>query len=114
MSSVTWSNQRAHEVISETLLSKEFNCRTKDHKLDGIRQLLSLQSYFSYYISINDNIHQMRLDGIYPRNFSQMIPIEFKSCPSYMKHTIVASQFSWPLSDYRFEKKLKPQKHIFF
>ena len=24
-----------------------------------------------------------------------------------MKHTIVASRFSWPLSDYRFEKKWK-------
>ena len=53
MSSVTWSNQSAHQVISEKLLSKEFHCRTKDHKLYGIRLLLSLQSYFSHYISIN-------------------------------------------------------------
>ena len=46
MSSVPWSNQRAHQVIDEKLLPKEFHCRTKDHKLDGIRRLLSLQSYF--------------------------------------------------------------------
>ena len=45
MSSVPWSNRRAHQVISEKLLSKECHCRTKDHKLDGIRRLLSLQSY---------------------------------------------------------------------
>ena len=44
MSSMPWSNQRAHEVIGEKLLSKEFHCRTKDHKLDGIGRLLSLQS----------------------------------------------------------------------
>ena len=25
-------NQRAHQVISEKLLSKEFHCRTTDHK----------------------------------------------------------------------------------
>ena len=43
MSSVPWSNQRAHEVINEKLLSKEFHCVTKDHKLDRIRRLLSLQ-----------------------------------------------------------------------
>ena len=47
MSSVSWSNQRAHYVIRENLLSKEFHCRTKDHKLDAIRRLLSLQSYFA-------------------------------------------------------------------
>ena len=33
MISVPWSNQRAHQVISEKLLSKKFYCRTKDHKL---------------------------------------------------------------------------------
>ena len=46
ISSVPSSNQRAHKVISEKLLYKELHCRTKDHKLDGIRRLLSLQSYF--------------------------------------------------------------------
>ena len=46
MSSVPWSNQRAHSVISKKLLSKEFHWRMKDHMLDGIRQLLSLQSCF--------------------------------------------------------------------
>ena len=29
---VLGSNQRAHQVISEKLLSKEFHCRTTDHK----------------------------------------------------------------------------------
>ena len=46
MSFVPSSNQHAHQAIDEKLLSKEFHCRTKDHKLDGIRRLLSLQSYF--------------------------------------------------------------------
>ena len=46
MSSKPWSNLCAHQVISEKLLSKEFHWRTKDHKVDRIRQLLSLQSYF--------------------------------------------------------------------
>ena len=32
MISVPWSNQRAHQVISEKLLSKEFQGRTTDHK----------------------------------------------------------------------------------
>ena len=32
MISVRWSNQRAHQVISEKLLSKEFHCRTTDLK----------------------------------------------------------------------------------
>ena len=32
MASVPWSNQRAHQVIGEKLLSKEFHCRTKDQK----------------------------------------------------------------------------------
>ena len=32
MISVPWSNQRVHQVISEKLLSKEFHCRTTDHK----------------------------------------------------------------------------------
>ena len=32
MISVPWSNQRAYQVISEKLLSKEFHCRTTDHK----------------------------------------------------------------------------------
>ena len=32
MLSVPWSNQRAHQVISEKLLSKEFHCGTTDHK----------------------------------------------------------------------------------
>ena len=32
MISVPWSNQRAHQVISEKLLSKEFHCETTDHK----------------------------------------------------------------------------------
>ena len=27
-----WSNQRAHQAISEKLLSKEFHCGTTDHK----------------------------------------------------------------------------------
>ena len=56
MSSVPWSNQRTHEVISEKLLSKEFHCKTKDHKLDGVRRLLSLQSYFlpSILVSMKD------------------------------------------------------------
>ena len=31
MSSVPWSNQRAHQVISENLLSKEFHCMTANH-----------------------------------------------------------------------------------
>ena len=31
MISVPWSNQRAHQVISEKLLSKEFHGRTTDH-----------------------------------------------------------------------------------
>ena len=29
---VPWSNQRAHQVIGEKLLSKEFHCLTTDHK----------------------------------------------------------------------------------
>ena len=33
MSSVPSSNQRAHKVINEKSLSKEFHCRTKDHKV---------------------------------------------------------------------------------
>ena len=41
MSSMPWSNQRAHQVINEKLLYKEVHYRTKDHKLDGIRRLLS-------------------------------------------------------------------------
>ena len=53
MSSVPWSNQRAHLVISEKLLSKEFHCRTKDHKLDGIKRLLNLQSYFPSIILVS-------------------------------------------------------------
>ena len=32
MISVPWSNQRAHEVFGEKLFSKEFHCRTTDHK----------------------------------------------------------------------------------
>ena len=32
MISVIWSNQRAHQVISEKLLSKEFHFMTTDHK----------------------------------------------------------------------------------
>ena len=32
MISVPWSNQRAHQVISEKILSKEFHNRTTDHK----------------------------------------------------------------------------------
>ena len=32
MISVPSSNQRAHQVISEKLLSKEFHCGTKEHK----------------------------------------------------------------------------------
>ena len=32
MISVPWSNQRANQVISEKLLSKEFHCRTTDQK----------------------------------------------------------------------------------
>ena len=32
MISVPWSNQRAHQIISEKLLYKEFHCRTTDHK----------------------------------------------------------------------------------
>ena len=32
MTSVPWSDQRAHQVIGEKLLSKEFHCRTTDHK----------------------------------------------------------------------------------
>ena len=32
MISVPWSNQRPHQVIDEKLLSKEFHCRTTDHK----------------------------------------------------------------------------------
>ena len=32
MISMPWSNQRAHQVINEKLLSKEFHCRTTDHK----------------------------------------------------------------------------------
>ena len=34
ISSLPWSNQCAHQVISEKFLSKEFHCGTKDHKLD--------------------------------------------------------------------------------
>ena len=30
--SVPWSNQPAHQVISEKLLSNEIHCETKDHK----------------------------------------------------------------------------------
>ena len=33
-------------LASEKLLSKEFHCRIKGHKLDGIRRLLSIESYF--------------------------------------------------------------------
>ena len=32
MISVAWSNQRAHQVISEKLLSKEFHCGTTDDR----------------------------------------------------------------------------------
>ena len=32
MISVPWSNQRAHQVIREKLLSKELQCGTTDHK----------------------------------------------------------------------------------
>ena len=32
MISVPWSNQLADQVISEKILSKEFLCRTTDHK----------------------------------------------------------------------------------
>ena len=32
MISVPWSNQRAHQVIRDKLLSKEFHGRTTDHK----------------------------------------------------------------------------------
>ena len=52
ISSVPWSNQRAHQVIREKLLSKELHCRTKDHKLKEIRRLFSLQSYFNEH-SVN-------------------------------------------------------------
>ena len=30
--SVPWSKQRAHQVICEKLLSKEFHCGSTDHK----------------------------------------------------------------------------------
>ena len=32
MISVPWSNQRAHQIIGEKLLSNEFYCRTTDRK----------------------------------------------------------------------------------
>ena len=54
MISKPWSNLYAHQVISEKLLSKEFYWRTKDHKVDRIRQLLNLQSYFPTLYNFND------------------------------------------------------------
>ena len=32
VSAFVMSNQRVHQVIGEKLLSKEFHCRTTDHK----------------------------------------------------------------------------------
>ena len=35
MISMPWSNQRAHQVISEKSLSKEFHCGTTDHNTEN-------------------------------------------------------------------------------
>ena len=97
MSSMPWSNQRAHYVISEKLLSKEFHCRAKDPLHNSyLSMLIACQDLCRKKLLLDVELSGSSSEAAHPMTFSVLEIIMTYLMRIYVTPTLYYwGYFSW-------------------